>query len=104
MLELRESHRYQQNKGTASQVSPGDVVIVHDQDQPRGLWKVGRIESTIKGADENIRGVLVKVSNGGRTMILHRPVQRLYHLRCEEVILTKLKRLNWESPSNISLT
>ena len=40
--ELRESHRYSAKKTPAhSSVSRGDVVIVHDDTLPRGLWKLG---------------------------------------------------------------
>jgi len=44
--ELREAHRYQQNKTAASAIKPGDVVIVHDPDVPRGLWKLGRVQDS----------------------------------------------------------
>ena len=39
LTELRESHKYHQ-KGAASTVSVGDIVIVYD-DTPRGMWRMG---------------------------------------------------------------
>ena len=46
LLELREAHRY--TKGTdVAPVEVGDVVVVHSENQPRGFWKLAKIEHTI---------------------------------------------------------
>ena len=37
-------------------VKPGHVVLVHDQDNPRGFWKMGQIEKLIVGCDGLVRG------------------------------------------------
>ena len=78
--ELREAHRYQQNKTVASAIRPGDVVIVHDSDLPKGLWKLGRVQDTIPGVDGQVRGALVKVVSNDKVITLRRPLQRLYPL------------------------
>ena len=62
LLELREFHRHLPRQGgAADQISVGDIVIVHDENYPRGLWKLGKIEDLIRGADNNIRGAVVRV-------------------------------------------
>ena len=62
-------------------VSAGDVVTVHDDGLPRGLWRLGKIESVIPGNDGEIRAAVVKVkSKKGPTTLLKRPVQKLFPL------------------------
>ena len=79
MLELREAHHH---KGTnAAPVEIGDIVVVHSDNQPRGFWKLARVERTITGRDGKIRGAAVRVTNRqGRPTMLHRPIQCLYPL------------------------
>ena len=80
LLELREAHRYLRTpKGSANPIAVGDIVIVHDENQPRGLWKLGKIEELIQGADGNVRGAIVKMPSGGQST-LRRSVQHLYPL------------------------
>ena len=45
LVELRESHRQCGTNSKAPQVSVGDVVIIHSDDQPRGMWSLGLVES-----------------------------------------------------------
>ena len=80
LLELREAHRH--NKGTdAAPVQVGDVVVIHNENQPRGFWKLARVERTIVGRDGKIRGAEVQVATShGQPTVLHRPIQCLYPL------------------------
>ena len=56
LLELREGHHYYPPpKGTDNPISTGDVVLVHDENLPRGLWRLGRIKELLPGADGNVR-------------------------------------------------
>ena len=82
LLELRESHRHSPHqRGTDDHISVGDIVIVHDENYPRGLWKLGKIESLLPGTDGNVRGAFVRVhSSGQHSILLKRPIQRLYPL------------------------
>ena len=89
--ELRELHSYaakKQEKPTT--ISVGDIVVIHDEQLPRGLWKLGKVESLMKGHDGQVRGVTLKTtSKDGQRISLNRPVQRLYPLEvCTESVET----------------
>ena len=49
LTELRESHRYYRGSANARPVIVGDVVLIRDSDQPRGFWKLGRVQELIVG-------------------------------------------------------
>ena len=73
-------------KGVDSSLSVGDIVVIHDENLPRGLWKLGTVEELMVGADGNVRSAKVKVTSGDRNSIsIKRPLQRLYQLElCSE--------------------
>jgi len=57
------------------------MVVVHDDDLPRGLWKLARAESLVTGADGLVRGAIIRVkSRGNKSSTLRRPLQCLYPL------------------------
>ena len=79
LLELREAHRYGGRTLNTSPLAPDDIVLVHDDNRPRGFWRLARVRSLIKGTDGQVRGaVLASLSAGGRRITLRRPLQRLY--------------------------
>ena len=81
LLELREFHRMQAERGTKYDIKKGEVVTVYDEGHPRGLWRLGRIEDVIQSADGGIHGVIVKVtSRKGSAKLLRRPIQHIYLL------------------------
>lgn len=81
LLELREAHRYHNGKEDATPPSVGDIVLVSDDSTPRGLWKLARVNSLIKGKDGQTRGAVLQVASGsGRSSTLQRPIQLLYPL------------------------
>jgi hypothetical protein len=89
---LRESHRLMRvSDSNGNVVAIGDLVLVHDENQPRLLWRMGKVEDLIKGEDNVVRGAVVRVQSGGGTTILRRPVQKLYPLE-----------LNFDSKANRS--
>ena len=62
LTELRESHRASTTRGGASiEVKVGEVVTIYDEGQPRGLWRLGRVEEIFETADVASRGARVRV-------------------------------------------
>lgn len=63
----------------------GDVVIVHDEALPRGLWKLGRIKEVFIGRDGLPHSALVRVATRDRQhTLLKRSLQLLYPLEIHE--------------------
>lgn len=103
LLELREFHRtHRVQGGVACDVRKGEVVTVYDEGHPRGLWRLGRVEDVMQGADGEVRGAYVKVSSKkGHTKVLRRPIQHLYPLEiCPEPADGEL--INTTSPHDLS--
>ena len=81
LLELREFHRTQPNKGIDRSPEKGEIVSIYDEDHPRGVWRIGRVDELIEGADGIVRGVVVKtMSKKGQMRTLRHPVQQIYPL------------------------
>ena len=82
LLELRESHRTNQGRSEASPIAIGDIVLVHNEHQPRGYWKLARVEETIVGKDGRIRGAVLSFlhAKSGGVTLLRRPLRLLYPL------------------------
>ena len=59
----------------------GDVVLVFDQDMPRGRWPLGRILEMYPGRDGHAR--VAKVQCGGKTLV--RPIHKLVPLELNEL-------------------
>ena len=80
LLELRDSHR--QNRGESHPSNPirvGDVISVHDESLPQGLWRIAKVQDVITGRDRKIRGAVVKIfAKDRQPTLLHRPLQLLY--------------------------
>ena len=78
------------------------MVVVHDDNCPRGFWKLAKVESLLKGADELVRGAAVRVSSkGSRTSVLRRPLKCLYPLEIEcQVKATQGESVTTSSDSN----
>ena len=80
LLELREAHRHHRGNPDAVPPSVGDIVLVEEEDKPRGLWKLARVTSLITGKDGRPRGAVLHVPSSGSNGTLQRPLQRLYPL------------------------
>lgn len=106
LAELRETHSYTAKKQPSKQaptVEVGDVVIVHDEHLPCGLWKLGRVLNVMKGRDCQIQGATVKMaSNDGCGTQLRRPIQLLFPLevKCQESSETEQVTDGLESPQD----
>ncbi|CAB3982273.1 Hypothetical predicted protein [Paramuricea clavata] len=67
----------------------GDVVLVSEDNVPRGQWLKARVEATHEGRDGLIRSVTLRLPSGHHT---RRPVQRLHVLEtCDADIAAGLK-------------
>ena len=83
LLELRECHLYggSGNNTGHNTVSVGDVVLVHNEGCPRGLWRLARVEDVLIGADGYARSVIIRVhSKDTNSKLLKRPLRCLYPL------------------------
>ena len=60
-------------------VQLGELVLVTDDNLPRGHWPVGRVVSVFRGADDRVRVVEVATAAGR----YRRPVSRLCRLECD---------------------
>ena len=98
---FRESHRQSNhNSPTQPSINTGDVVVVHDENLPRGFWKLGRVEEVIAGRDGRVRGAAVRLASRKRQQtLIHRPIQLLYPLEIRDV-----QRDSCIGPSNGSMT
>lgn len=76
LLELRNTHTQGSKEAT---ISKGDVVIVKDENQPRGFWRLGLVTDTITGKDGRIRGATVKVCPK-----LNRPIHTTLEVNARE--------------------
>ena len=95
LVGLREVHMRRQRKSSSPRVSVGDIVIVHNDDQPQGMWKLGRIEELLVGADHEVRGAVLRVARQGRQAErLMRPVQKLYPLELSSEQLCEEQRVS----------
>ena len=82
MLELRDAHRQKHPTSAVPTVGVGAIVLVHDQDHPRGFWKMAKVQKLITGRDGQTRGAVLKVANrNGKHATLQRPLQCIYPLR-----------------------
>ena len=79
---LREVHHWdhaQAHNAVPVQPQVDDIVLLHEENQPRNHWKLARILSTRPGRDGQVRDATVRLPQGGES---RRPVNRLYPLEC----------------------
>ena len=58
---------------------------LHEDNRPRGFWKLAKVESLITGTDGLTRGAAVRVhSSDKRCTLLRRPLQLLYPLKVHQ--------------------
>jgi len=58
----------------------GDLVLLKDEEQTRGSWKMGRIQETISSADGHVRRVKLVLANSSlssKLSVLERPIHKL---------------------------
>ena len=98
LLELREAHRHAKHppkETTCGRIMVGDLVLVHEDSRPRGIWKIAKVESLIRGTDEEVRGAVVKLhSTDNRSTLLRRPLQLLYPLEVRQQLDDQVSNSN----------
>ena len=57
------------------------MVLVHDTNHSRVLWKTGIVEKLITGQDGVARGAVVRLSSTRGPVTLRRPLQLLYPMK-----------------------
>jgi hypothetical protein len=81
LASLREQHTVAFSNRNTSTISPEvGVVVLVKNNLPRPLWRVGRISSVRKSADDQIRSVTVRLSNGKQVA---RPIRLLYPIESQ---------------------
>ena len=82
---MRESHRYHGGNPKVKAVNIDNIVVIHNDDQPRALWKLGRVKELVIGQDGVARGAVLQVASKGSHSILRCPLQRSYPLEIMEL-------------------
>jgi hypothetical protein len=78
LTSLRENSLNLGRKGEGPK--PGDVVVIHEDNKKRALWKLGKVVDLIKGKDGVVRGARVKTDSTYSGGIIERPLQKLFPL------------------------
>lgn len=71
---LQNLLRHNNNWRSRNGIKVGDVVLIHDENARRQMWKSGIVMETVPGRDGRVRLARVKTA----TDIITRPIQRLY--------------------------
>ena len=61
LLELRDSHRCSAKSTYPTTIAVGDIVVVHDEERPRGFWRLTKVEHLIIGVNGLARGATFRV-------------------------------------------
>ena len=75
---LRERHNMKA-KDKDQQIKIGQVVMIHDEEKNRGVWKIGVVEQLIQGRDRIVRAARLRT---GKNKI-ERALQMLYPLELQ---------------------
>ena len=93
LLELREAHRERKSVHSNKElIKVNDIVIVHDENRSRSIWRLGRVMHLVRGNDGKVRGAKVKVAERGKKpTTLRRPIQKLYSIEIDNQNITQQK-------------
>ena len=75
VVNLRETHKFSNQNRLQPTVEVSDVVLIHDENLPRSMWRMGVVTEVIHGADNQIRGA---VARSNKNTLLKRPVNKLF--------------------------
>ena len=83
VLGLRERAVKLETKGEFPKIN--DVVVVHQENKRRHLWRLGRIMQLKRSTDGEVRGAMVRVAEKGkRPTIIERPLNKLFPLEMKD--------------------
>ena len=93
LLELREAHRDRKSvQSNKELIKVNYIVIVHDENCSRSLWRLGRVMHLDRGNEDKVRGAKVKVAERGKKpTTLRRPIQKLYPIEIGNQDITQQK-------------
>ena len=95
LIELREAHRFGSTGTSGTQVALNELVMLHEEELPRGFRRLAKIEDLIIGRDSQARGAKLKVSSrDGTVTTLQRPLSLLFPL---EISCPKMPAVRNES-------
>ena len=66
LAELRQTHAAAKVSNMSKIISPGDVVLVRNENLPRGSWKLGKVTGVTAGKDNQIRTAHVEIVKAGK--------------------------------------
>lgn len=83
LTSLRENSTINGRMGQRPEI--GDVVIIHQDDKRRHLWKLGRVVKLLANSEGVVRGAKVRVhEQGKRAVEIDRPLQKLFPLEMRD--------------------
>ena len=69
--ELREHHKNRESTSICREIQEGELITAQEDNLPRGQWKMGIIQKTLRGEDGVARGAEIKVViKSGKTSVL----------------------------------
>ena len=68
LVGLREVHCQCKRNSYSPQLSARDIMIIHSNNQPRGMWKIGRVEKLLTGHGGESRAAVLWVAGQGRML------------------------------------
>ena len=106
IFKLREHNTT--GKNVDSIIKLGDIVLIHNHNTKRNVWKLGKVVRLFTSKDQNARAATVKIHNQNPFyQYINRPVSKLYPLEIasyEPVTQEELDLISENIPSDINIT
>ena len=71
-------HSQYRKKSHAPRIAIGDVVVIHSEDQPRAMWKLGVVVELLVGTNGENRAAVLRVAGQGEPPSIYNPQCRDY--------------------------
>lgn len=75
VVNLREQHKMESRNSRQPTIQIADVVLIHEEKLPRSMWRMGVVTEIMHGADNQVRGAVVRTKNRS---YLKRPINMLF--------------------------